>query len=146
MATIKVTIEIEGLEDDKTSVKIVQPGRVGVSGHNRSAITSRLSRFINELGDNELQVLREVIKAKQENRKIFRKEMMSKLQFDKLLQLNGVLAWITRKYRKLIGDPDSCLVETVWDNDEHDYSIEIQPEVFQDVIQELTNRIINENN
>lgn len=144
MPTIRIVIEIEAGEAGQTSVRIEQPKRAAELTRKEGAIEARVRRFIDNLGDNERTVLKAVLQASVQDKKIYRKQLMPELGFDDLLQFNGVLAWITRKYRKWIGEPESWLVETIYDESKEDYSLEIQPEVYQEVMEELMKRVMGQ--
>lgn len=137
MSTIRIVIEVDAGEGAQTSVSVEQPQRTTDANRRGGAIEARVRRFIDELGDNEITVVKDVLRASVQNRKVFRDQIMSRLRFDQLLQLNGVLAWITRKYRKWVGEPESWLVESVWNAEADDYSLEISPGIDEDVLDML---------
>jgi hypothetical protein len=135
MPTVRIVIEIEAGEATQTSVSLEQPQpSIRVTEKRAGAIEARVRRLVNEFGRNEKAVVKAVLEASAQGTKVYRKQLMPDLEFDQLLQFNGVLAWITRKYRKLVGEPDSWLVESVYDSDKDDYYLQIQPETPEDVI------------
>ncbi len=139
MPTVRIVIEIEAGETSQTSIKLEQarpPTEANTAGR-VGAIGARVRRFVNELGDNEKVVVKAVLHASMQGTKVYRRQLMSDLGFDELLQFNGVLAWITRKYRKWVGEPESRLVETVYDEEIEDYSLEIQPETPEEIVESL---------
>ena len=60
------------------------------------------------------------------------------------MQYNGVLAWITRKFRKWVGEPDTLIIENVWDEQADDYSVEITPNNDEDVLEMLKAEFLTE--
>ena len=144
MPTIKIVIEVDAGEGAQTSISVEQPQNTTNAARRGGAIEARVRRFIDELGENEITVLKDTLQASVQNRKVFRNQIMSKLRFNQLLQLNGVLAWITRKYRKWVGEPASWLVENVWNAEADDYSLEISPGVDEDVLDMLKTEFLTE--
>ena len=138
MPTIKITIEIEAGEATQTSISLEKPEHsAGTTTPRVGAIDARVRRLVNEFGDNEKAVVKAALQAQMQGTKVYREQLMPKLGFDQLLQFNGVLAWITRKYRRLVGEPDSYLVETVWEEEKDDYRIEIWSEMPEEVLNAL---------
>jgi len=134
MPTVRIIIEIEAGETTQTSINFEQPQPSTVATATRvGAIEPRIRRFVSELGHNEEAVVKAALQASMQGTKVYRKQLMADLGFDQLLQFNGVLAWITRKYRNLVGEPGSWLVETFYEGEKDDYSLEIQSETPQEV-------------
>jgi len=144
MPTIRIVIEIDAGEGAKTSVSVEQPQQIAGVNRRGGAIEARVRRLIGELGDNERIVLEAVFRASAQNRKVHRSQIMTELDYDNLLQFNGVLAWITRKYRKWVGEPESLLIENVWDEQAEDYSLEIPPDTDEDVLEMLKAEFLTE--
>jgi len=135
MPTVRIVIEIETGEAAKTSIRLEQPqSSARVTRTGVGAIKARVHRLVNEFSSNERTVVKAVLQASVQNTKVYREQLMADIGFDQLLQFNGVLAWITRKYRKLVGEPDSWLVETVYDPAKDDYYLQIQPETSEEVL------------
>ncbi len=138
MPTVKIIIEIEAGETSQTSINLEQPQpSTRVTTVRVGAIEARVRRFVNELNDNGKAVVKAALQASMQGTKVYRKQLMADFEFDQLLQFNGVLAWVTRKYRSLVGEPDSYLVETVYDLDKDDYCLQIQSETPGDIITAL---------
>ena len=142
MPTVRIVIEIEAGETTQTSINLEPsvPAIEASASRRVGAIGARVRRFVSELGDNEKTVVKSVLQASMQGTKVYRKQLMPDLGFSQLLQLNGVLAWITRKYRKWVGEPDSQLIETIYDEEDEkvdDYSLGVKLETPEEVIEAL---------
>ena len=130
MPTVRIIIEIEAGEAGQTSIKVEQPETKTLDA---VTLETKVHRLINEFGSNEKFVVKAALEALSKGRKVYRKEILEKLGFDQLLQFNGVLAWLTRKYDKIFGH--GWLIETRYDVAKGDYSIEINQETPKEIIE-----------
>lgn len=134
MPTVRIVIEIEAGEALQTSVKLEQPKPTANTVVTETPIQDKVHHFLETLGRNEEIVLKAVLQAATRGEKVYRRQVMSQIGFDQLLQFNGVLAWLTRKYDKSVG---GWLVETAYDQQVDDYNLRIRPGTAEDVLNAL---------
>lgn len=100
--------------------------------HNENAVR----RFTQELSDNDGRVVKALLDARTQGTVLYRGDLLKLLGFTELLQWNGVSAWITRKWRRAIGDPYSDLTSTRWEG--NDYRIEFSPGIPEETLQQMS--------
>lgn len=94
-----------------------------------------LSRIM--LNQNETSVLRMIIEAKRNGTPIYRKQILSDLGFDQLLQWNGVSAWLTRNWRMVTGNQHADITAIRYELSKDDYEITFAPGISEEVVERL---------
>jgi len=143
MTIVRVVTEIETDAQGRVSVRSVRVEaadllpRGVVDTELASSPVDAVAPFVQRLGDNEREALRAITKAKDENRPVYRKEILNALGFDQLLQWNGVSAWITRRWRSVLHERFARITEARYNMARDDYQIVFASDISDDVIERL---------
>jgi hypothetical protein len=95
--------------------------------------------FLSKLShnQNEMAILRMLIEAKRGGTQVYRRQILSSLGLDQLLQWNGVSAWLTRNWRAATGNPYANITAIRYDQEQEDYEITFDPDISDEVIERL---------
>jgi hypothetical protein len=100
-----------------------------------NVVPAFLSRLLHNR--NEVSILQMLIEARRGGTPIYRRQILSSLGFDQLLQWNGVSAWLTRNWRVVTGNPNADITAIRYDQQQDDYEITFAPNISDEVIDRL---------
>lgn len=147
MSLVRLVITLEVSQQGVVSTKSFDIERVpsppkGMAAQNVQPISNAedvVPIFLSKLShnQNEMGILRMLIEARRGGTPVYRRQILSTLGFDQLLQWNGVSAWLTRNWRVVTGNPNADITAIRYDQKQEDYEITFAPGISDKVIGRL---------
>jgi len=145
MSIVKLVITLETSQQGGVSIQAFDIERLGSppirsvapGGQQASASGDVVASFLSRLGhnQNETGVLRMLIQARRSGTSVFRRQILTALGLDQLLQWNGVAAWLTRHWRAVTGDTNADITANRYDQSEDDYEIMFAAGISDEIIE-----------
>jgi len=130
-----VSIKSFDIERAPSPPKGMAAQKVQPISHAKDVVSIFLSKLSHN--QNEMGVLRMLIEARRGGTPVYRRQILSTLGFDQLLQWNGVSAWLTRNWRVVTGNPNADITAIRYDQKQKDYEITFAPSISDEVIESL---------
>lgn len=152
MATVKIVLTIESNQHGDISVQSfeVEPlgkqiAQVTVTETQSIPGSEIVPAFVASLSRSgrEATILGMLVDARRANMPVFRKGILDALNFDELLQWNGVAAWLTRRWRAATKDRAAEITVARRDISAGDYEISFSPNISDEVVEKLAEELEN---